>query len=228
MFVIGPAALLYALWRGRTDRPRLLISLLLGGLVVELALFESTKRFVYWVVVVPYLCVAIADLGAAAWQWLREPPKQTLLRVAVAAIAALFLLEGLGVAARDVQDAGDASNYEALGGRIEAVVPEGSVVIGDNRMWPALHDLQLRSLLLLFYHTNPVISRDRVTDIPGAFQRIDADYLLLSPLSRDILLGLSPADTRAFNDYLEQHMTKVTTIEDRSYGPIDVYRRTGR
>jgi hypothetical protein len=39
-----------------------LVAWLLFGLCVELALFESTKRFVYWVVVVPFLCIAIADL----------------------------------------------------------------------------------------------------------------------------------------------------------------------
>ena len=31
----------------------------------ELALLESTKRFVYWVAVVPFFCVALADLGLA-------------------------------------------------------------------------------------------------------------------------------------------------------------------
>lgn len=228
MFVVGPAAMLYALWRGRTDRSRLLLGLLVAGLVVEVALFESTKRFVYWVVVVPYLCIAVADSGVAAWRWVGERRQQLALRLAVAGLAALFLLEGLGVVAKDVRDARDAPSYEALGREIEAVVPAGSIVIGDNRLWPAVQDLRLRSLLLLFYHTNPVISRDRVTDIPGAFERIDAGYLLLSPLSRDILTQLSPEDTAAFNSYVEQHMTKVTTIEDRAYGPIDVYQRTGR
>jgi hypothetical protein len=228
MLVVGPAALLYALWRGRSDRPRLLLGLVIASLVIELTLFESSKYFVYWVVVVPYLCVAIADLGVAAWQWFGERPRQTILRVVIVAVAALFFLEGLGVAAKDVRDARDAPSYEAMGRKIEAVVPEGSVVLGDNRLWPAVQDLQLRSLLLLFYYTNPVISRDRVTDIPGAFERIDAEYLLLTPLSREILAQLSPADTQAFDDYVEQRMTKVTTIEYRAYGPIDVYQRTDR
>jgi hypothetical protein len=229
MLVVGPAAMLYALWRGRTDRPQLLLGLVIASLVIELTLFESSKYFVYWVVVVPYLCVAVADLGMAAWRWFGEKPqRQTALRVVVVAVAALFFLEGLGVSAKDVRDARDAPSYEAMGRKIEAVVPKGSVVLGDNRLWPAVQDLQLRSLLLLFYHTNPVISRDRVTDIPGAFERIDAEYLLLTPLSREILAQLSPADTQAFNEYVEQRMTKVTTIEDRAYGPIDVYQRTDR
>jgi 4-amino-4-deoxy-L-arabinose transferase-like glycosyltransferase len=228
MLVVGPAALFYALWRGRSDRAWLLLGLVIAGLVIELTLFESSKYFVYWVVVVPYLCAAIAGLGTAAWRWCGERPRQTTLRIAVVAVAVLFFLEGLGVAAKDVRDARNAPSYEAMGRKIEAVVPEGSVVLGDNRLWPAVQDLQLRSLLLLFYYTNPVISRDQATDIPGAFERIDAEYLLLSPLSREILAKLSPTDTQAFNEYLEGNMTKVTTIEDRAYGPIDVYQRTRR
>jgi hypothetical protein len=158
-------------------------------------------------------------------QWARSPSQQLALRAAVAAIGAVFLLEGLGVALKDVRDARDAPSYAAAGDQVAAIVPAGSVVLGDNRMWPALdsRDLQLRSLLLLFYHTNPVISRERVTDIPGAFARIDPGYILLSPLSRDILSRLSPEDTRAFDDFMEQRTTKLGSVEARGYGPIDVY-----
>jgi hypothetical protein len=177
-------------------------------------------------VAVPYLCIAIADLASAAWRAAGERPKQLALRAVVAGFAALFLLEGLAVAAKDLRDARDAPGYEAVGARIAEVVPEGSVVIGDNRLWPALEEqgLRLRSLLLLFYHTNPRISEGRATDIPGAFERIDADYLLLSPLSREILNQLSPDDTRDFDAYLRHNFTLVDTLDYPVYGPIEVFR----
>lgn len=239
MLFIGPAALIYALWRGRSDRARLLVGLLIASLVVEIALFESTKRFVYWVVVVPYLCVAIADLGVAAWnrvastnatpspkgtENLTTRSKQLVLKVAVVAVAALFLIEGMAVAGRDIRNAGKAPDYEALGRAIDEVVPARAVVIGDNRLWPAIQDRELRSLLLLFYETNPRISEGRATSISGVFDRIGAEYIMLSPLSRDILTGLSPQDDAAFRAYLGANGELVSTIEFPTYGPIEVYR----
>lgn len=224
MLVVGPIALACTLWRGRRDPARLLLGLLIAALLVELALFESTKRFVYWVVVTPYVCVAIADLAVAAWQAVQPQRRQLLLRGGVALVAALFLLEGLAVAARDIRNAPDAPSYAALDRRLEAALPAGAVVIGDNRLWPALDHGGLRSLLLLFYHTNPVISEGRATDIPGAFDRIGAEYLLLSPLGYEILSQLSPEDTRDFDAFMAERAILVETIEDRAYGPIEVYR----
>lgn len=220
MLVVGPAALLHALWRGRNDRGRLLIGMTAVALAIELALFESTKRFVYWVVVVPYLSIAVADLGLAAWQAVAWRPA---LRLATAAVAAVFLLEGLAVAAKDVRDASDAPSYAALERKLDDALPAGSIVIGDNRLWPAMQDQELRSLLLLFYHTNPRISRDAATDIPGAFERIGAEYILLSPLSREILDRLSDEDDAAFRAFMQQARL-VETIEMPAYGPIEVYR----
>jgi 4-amino-4-deoxy-L-arabinose transferase-like glycosyltransferase len=209
-----------------------LVAIVLLALVVQLALFESTKRFVYWVVVVPFVCIVIADLGRAMWAWADERLGVTLRRrwlpravmLAVVAVGGLFAAEGLAVAAKDVGDARDAGDYEALGRRLEAVVPAGAVTMGDNRLWPAMRDRPYRSLHLLFYETNPRISRDQATDIPGAFDRTRVDYLLLSPLSRDQLKLLSPRDAEAFRQYLDTRMELTTTVEDRVYGPIDVYK----
>jgi hypothetical protein len=144
--------------------------------------------------------------------------------LAVVAVAALFAAEGLAVAAKDVRDARDAGDYESLGRRLETVVPPGAVTMGDNRLWLALHPRPYRSLHLLFYETNPRISRDHVTDIPGAFERTGVEYLLLSPLSREQLKLLSPRDAEAFKRYLDTRTDLVTAVEDRTYGPIDVYR----
>jgi hypothetical protein len=78
-------------------------------------------------------------------------------------------------------------------------------------------------LLLLFYHTNPVISRDRVTDIPGAFERIRPDYIVLSPLSREILSRLSPQDKGDFDAYMQEETRLVATIENGAYGRTEIY-----
>jgi 4-amino-4-deoxy-L-arabinose transferase-like glycosyltransferase len=204
-----------------------LVALVLLGLVVELTLLESTKRFVYWVVVVPFLCIAIADLALAAWRWSRQAPRGVqpcAVLLALVAVITVFAVEGLGVAAKDVRDARKAGDYVALGRKLNAVVPPGAVTMGDNRLWLAMRCRPYRSLHLLFYETNPRISGDQTTDIEGAFERTQIDYLLLSPISRDQLKLLSPRDAEAFQRYVETRMEPVTKVDDPTYGPIDVYR----
>jgi 4-amino-4-deoxy-L-arabinose transferase-like glycosyltransferase len=225
LLVVGPVALLSLLWRGRYDANYRLIGMTLLLLALQLALFESTKRFVYWVVVVPFLCVAIADLAMTLWEWRPRVDAAALVaQGAVLAALGLFAIEGLAVAVKDVRNAPDAVSYAALGRRLDAELEPEAVVLGDNRLWPAIRKTRLRSLLLLFYHTNPRISRERTTDIPGALGRIDPEYIVLSPLSREILSKLTPEDATAFERYLSSRTERVTTIEDRVYGPHEVFR----
>ena len=228
LLVVGPLAAAHVLRRARREPFYRLLGLTLIALVLQLALFESTKRFVYWVVVAPFLCVAIADLALAVWSfpW-KEAPRRLpgwLPRAAVALVLTLFAAEGLAVAARDLGDAVDAPDYAAFGRRLDAALPAGASALGDNRLWPALRARDFRSLHLLFYHTNPRISRDRATDVFGALERIDPDYILLSPLSRAMLADLSPRDAADFDRFLASRTELVGTVADAAYGPIEVYR----
>ena len=241
LYLLAPLAAAFTLGRARAgSRSHWLLALLLFGLPLELALFESTKRFVYWVVVVPFLCVAIADLGRAVLGWRPHPANRArrgdallarLGRPAALAltvvIAVVFTIEGLAVAIRGTRDALDAPSYAEVGRKVGDLVPAGARVIGDNRLWLTLEDRDERSLLLLFYLTNPEISRDRATDIAGAMERIDAGYMLISPLTREILGNLTPKHRAELDSYLAEHATLVGTVPDRAYGPIEVYRLAG-
>jgi hypothetical protein len=84
--------------------------------------------------------------------------------------------------------------------------------------------MEPRSLLLLFYWTNPDIAGNELTDVAGAMERIDADYLLLSPLSREILAKLTPEDSVRFQQYLSEHGRLVATVSEPPYGPVEVYQ----
>jgi hypothetical protein len=140
-------------------------------------------------------------------------------------VLAVFAVEGLAVGAKDVRDARDAPLYEGLEARLAESLPAGAVVLTDNRLWPALYGhAEARSLLLLFYHTNPEISRDRATDIPGALDRVAPGYVLLSPLSRDILRNLNERDASDFERYLAERAEPAGVIDYPGYGPMDLYR----
>jgi hypothetical protein len=125
---------------------------------------------------------------------------------------------------KDVRNAGDTASYAELGRRIEAELTPDAVVLGDNRLWPALPNTRLRSLLLLFYETNPGISRERTTDIPGALERINPDYVVLSPLSREILAKLSQKDEDDFQRYMTNRTERVAIVDYKGYGTTEVFR----
>src|SRR5205823_5945369 len=67
-----PAALLFAGWRGfREGRPAdRLLFVFLAALPLEYALFDQLKLYVYWVMVVPFLCIGA---GAVLGRLLRPP-----------------------------------------------------------------------------------------------------------------------------------------------------------
>ncbi len=225
LLVLAPLALAFTVWRAeKGSAAHRLLAYILIALVVEFALFESTKRFVYWVIAVPFLCVALADAAVALGGW---RPERRLLRqgalVALVAIAALIALEGLAVGVRNVADARDAGDYSDAGQAVREVIPPGSTVLTDNRMFMALPDMRPRSLHLLFYWTNTRIAGDQVTDIDGAMRRIGAAYFLSSPLTKEHLGRLSPEDRTRFAIYLDQHARHIATVSRPPYGPIDVY-----
>jgi len=226
LYLIGPAAAVYIILQARRGSPaHRLLAFLLVGIVLEFALFESTKRFVYWVVVVPLLCLAIIDFGLAVWRW--RPPRVQARRLALAAataVALVFALEGTAVGLKNLRDAGRAPDYAGIRDALERAIPADAVVVGDNRLWLALDGREVRSLHLLFYLTNPDISRGEATNVEGAMRRIDADYLLLSPLTKEILTRLSPRDGADFARYIERNATRESSISSAPYGPIEVYR----
>ena len=225
LLMLGPLATAYAVARARRgSAPHRLLALTLVALVIELALFESTKRFVYWVVVVPFLCVAIADGALALWRW--RPSTESLRRLAIAGAAVCALISrprAPSSAPATCATRATPPAWPRPATSVREVVPEGSVVLTDNRMWPALRDLQPRSLLLLFYWTNPDIAGEELTDIPGAMQRTQARYLLLSPVSKELLTHLSPHDSELLNAYVKQHGTLKAIVAQPPYGPIEVY-----
>lgn len=223
--LVGPASLAYLFVRGRRNSlPHRLLAFTLAGLVFEFALLESTKRFVYWVIAAPFLCVALADAAAAVLSW--RPQGRMVRRMGpamVALIAAIFALEGLAAGAKNVLDARDAADYSRVGDEVRAVLPPGSRVVTDNRMWLTLRDVEARSLLLLFYWTNPEIAGEELTDVQGAMERTGAEYLLVSPLTKEILQKLTPRDSERFNQYVAGRGRLVATVSKPPYGPIEVY-----
>jgi 4-amino-4-deoxy-L-arabinose transferase-like glycosyltransferase len=225
-----PAAAVFAGWRGlsqggRGDR---LLFLTLVGLPLQYALLESAKLYIYWIAVVPFLCVGIAGLAAP----LLRPPPGDRLRLAlaggVAAILLLFLAEGGVARVGGIRTAGDETEYAALARALHEHVPPGSRVVGSTSLWWALRDTEYRSYFLFFYLTNPNAGRYRgkISDYLAAFR---PQYLVLTRLAiGELEKHLVASDYADLDVYLVQHATRVVRLEKplygQSYGFIDVWR----
>ncbi|HLF70696.1 MAG TPA: glycosyltransferase family 39 protein [Dehalococcoidia bacterium] len=224
-----PFAIAFAAWRAlkadsRGDR---LLALCLAGLVAQLALLESTKFFIYWIPVFPFLCIGVA--GGVVW--LLTPENWNRLRLAAAAFAvvALLLVFAEGSAARigGLRTARDAASYDALAAQIHETVPAGSRVVGATSLWWAMRDTDYRSYFLFFYLTRPD-SGPYKTTISGFLDDFDPDYLVMTQLADSELTNhLSPTDYEDWQRYLRDHAERIAHLEGgpaRPYDYVDIWR----
>jgi 4-amino-4-deoxy-L-arabinose transferase-like glycosyltransferase len=214
----------YGLKRGRRgDR---LLFICLAGLIAQFALFEAAKFYIYWIPVVPFLCIGIA----AACLHLLRPGAWRGSRV-LAGLTALLLLAALaeGTVARvsGLQVARDAGNYEALSAAVREDIPPGARVLGATSMWWGLRDTDFRSYFLMFYLTRGDAGAYRKT-LSGFLSEFQPQYLVLTRIAgQELDKHLAPSDNAAWQTYLKEHATKLRRIEGpaaRGYGYVDVWK----
>ncbi len=224
-----PVALLFAGWRGFRERSRRdrLLFLALAGLVVQYALFESLKLYIYWIPIVPLLCIGMA----AASLWLLSPPKGDRLRLWLAALTALCLLgafaEGSAARISGFRTASSETEYARLGELLHESVPPGSKVVGSTSLWWALRDTDYRSYFMFFYLTSPKAGPYKDT-IGGFLDSVRPQYLVLTRLGQEELdKHLSPRDKQDLDAYKAAHAKLVKRIEGadaKSYGYVEIWR----
>jgi 4-amino-4-deoxy-L-arabinose transferase-like glycosyltransferase len=247
--IVGlPVTLLYLGRRYLQERRRgdLLLLLCLGGLVLQYALFESAKFYIYWVPVVPFLCIGIAATVVALLRLAvgDETPRDEsrgspnrrrsgrVLWMAASALTGIFLLivfaEGTVARVGGLRTAPDATNYERLSVEIERYVPDGSRVVGSTSLWWGMRDTDYRSYFLFFYLTRPDAGEHKTT-ISGFLNDFDPEYLVLTRLAiGELETHLSPGDWQDYGNYLSDHGTLVARIEGpvviHAYGFIDIWK----
>jgi hypothetical protein len=228
-----PASLLFFAWRTRQrSRADRLMLLGLGGLVLQYALFDSTKFYIYWIPVVPFLCIGIAasSLRLLARAMQRPARGRLLPRLAAGAtllVLLVFFAEGSVARIGGIRTASNASSYAALGTAIHEYVPAGARVVGSTSLWWDMRDNEYRSYFLFFYLTRPDAGPYRTT-ISGFLQEYDARYLVLTSLAESELeKSLIPADYADWQAYMAAHARKLVRLEGpvaAGYGYVDVWQ----
>lgn len=224
-----PAALAFSAWRAFRQRSRgdLMLFLVLAGLCAQYALFESAKLYIYWIAVVPFLCVGVA----AAALWLLRPPQGDRMRLAAAGLTAILLLgvfaEGTAARLSGLRTAGSETEYSRLGALIHDTVPPGSTVVGSTSLWWALRDTDFRSYFMFFYLTSANAGPYR-TSISGFLEETRAEYLVLTRLGvEELEKHLTAADLKDLEDFKAAHARLQRRVEGgdaKSYGYVEIWR----
>jgi 4-amino-4-deoxy-L-arabinose transferase-like glycosyltransferase len=213
--------------RQQPRREELLLLLILVGLPLQYALFESLKLYIYWIAVVPFLCIGMAAL---AWSLLRSARSSPLhLSAAALTVACLlvFFAEGSFARVSGIRAAYRETDYQQLSNSIQRHVPEGSRVVGSTSLWWGMRDYDYRSYFLFFYLTNPDAGPYRTT-ISGFLDEFQPEYIVLTRLAiGELEKHLIPPDYADWDGWLQRHGTRIARLEGadaRSYGFVDIWR----
>jgi 4-amino-4-deoxy-L-arabinose transferase-like glycosyltransferase len=224
-----PASIAFLAWRVRNGagRGELLLLLVLVGLPLQYALFESLKLYIYWVAVVPFLCIGMAAVAVRALQAPRASPAHFAAAVVVAGSLFVFFAEGSVARLSGFRAAQNESDYMALSAAIQRHVPDGARVVGSTSLWWGMRDYDYRSYFLFFYLTNPDAGPYRTT-ISGFLNEFQPEYIVLTRLAiGELEKHLYAGDYADWDLWMTRHATKVARIEGpaaRSYGFIDIWR----
>jgi 4-amino-4-deoxy-L-arabinose transferase-like glycosyltransferase len=238
-----PLALAFTGWRGLQERRRgdRLLFLALAGVALQFALFDSLKLYIYWIPMVPLLCIALAPVllrllegfrrSAPSWAPLERFGHGRTLRLGLAAVTAVCLLgvlaEGTQARVSGIRTSSDETKYARLGDLIHESVPAGSRVAGSTSLWWAMRDTDYRSYFMFFYVTSPHAGPYR-NSIGGFLEDSGTEYMVLTRLGREELeKHLAPADRRDLEAFQASRGTLIKRIdgaEAKSYGYIEIWR----
>jgi hypothetical protein len=224
-----PATIVFLAWNVRrgAGRGEKLLLLILVGLPLQYALFESLKLYIYWIAVVPFLCIGMAAFAVRVLQMPRASPVHALTAVLVVGAIFVFLAEGSVARLSGMRAAQDESDYMALAAAVKAHVPEGARVVGSTSLWWGLRDMDYRSYFLFFYLTSPNAGPYRTT-ISHFLDDFRPDYIVLTRLAiGELETHLTAADYADWDLWMLRHATRIARLEGpiaESYGFVDIWR----
>jgi len=231
-----PAAALLAGWQAWRDRsrPHRLLCLCLVFLPLQFAVLDSQKIYFYWIGVMPFLSLGLANLmvaglsqaSALSRSSLRETLR-SLVPLGAGVLAAAFLMivvvEGTYAQFQGAKVWNDATNYLSLRDKLDDYVPPGARVVGATALWWAMPDTEFRSYYMLFYNTNPKVA-EHLTTVSGYLDDFGTEYIVLNRTSRIFLRRLISRDEVDLATYMSGSGERIAYFDDQSYGFIEVWK----
>ncbi len=221
---LGVPAALVACFRDRpaASSARVALAVLFATQAALFALLLRVKTYNYAIALWPFAVLFAALLGVSLWD-----RGGRAARAALAVATAAIVVEGARAVVGRIETPG--TSHAALATRLAERVPVGARVLALPRFWLGLRDHQVRSWTLPFYLAETRYSPSAVTyDV--AFDALAPDAIVVDPDMRRFLADASRPDHErhpayvAFEGYRARRgMTSPATIEDPTYGSIDVY-----
>jgi hypothetical protein len=195
----------------------------LAQTVMFVALLK-VKTVSYMIALWPLWAVLLAWFGA--WLWDRQRPA---LRVALLALLAVIVGEGVTRVAHAQTNAKQTGAYEWFESEVAGCIPQGALVLGLQHYWLGLRQYPYRTWLLPIAFAQ-ARSYHEAMDLDAALTRVNPDVILVDRYIDDLMReAASPADPNhalyvGFERFKAGRGTTLTcVVRDRTYGTMQVY-----
>ena len=191
------------------------------------ALLISSKLANYLVTVIPLGALTAAWGTVSLWRWAGDNDRRRWVRVALVTLLLAVIAEGVTRIATLEAAAATTTPYANFITRVRAYIPAGSRVLGLHTFWFGLQDLDYRAWGVPLLHADgsyglPPLPLDQTLD------SITPDVILIDVRLRTYFDNAPAADLRPgiIRQWMERRgYARVTVIEDKTYGRMEVYRR---
>ena len=217
-----------ALWRRCREANARFLLLALPTLALLLALLISFKRYVYIILILPFLALQVGYGLSVLWQWVGGRP--FIWRLLLWLFIAAALLEGIISTAQNLQAAAATTPYYDLTQQIRANLPAQARLLALHEYWLGLAEYDFYALDLALVMSDPAYGYEPTPSIEQAVAQIAPDYViipdtLLKAYQTPELLP-SPAlaqKLQALDTYLLQQCRPPREIATADYGLIFIF-----
>ena len=214
---------------GRNERVLLAPALLLPALF---ALLITLKLPNYLVSFLPLWALCIGWVTVALWRWAGGVRWGSVARAGLVVAFALALVEGPAQLVSRERQAAVTTPYRTFIAQVRAEIPDGSRVLGLHQFWFGLDDLAFRSWFVPVVQTDPAYHDPPLT-AQQAMDAVNPDIILVDTQMRDYLTGPSysddAVDPQAFTSWMQENgFVLAASVDDRTYGLMEIYRRSVR
>ena len=191
------------------------------------ALLISSKLANYLVTVIPLGALTAAWGTVSFWRWAGDGGRGRWVRVALVTLLLAVIVEGVTRIATLEAAAATTTPYANFITRVRAYIPAGSRVLGLHTFWfgPAGSGLPCLGC--------PIFAHDGSYGLPPppldqTLDSITPDVILIDVRLRRYFDNAPAADPRPgiIRQWMERRgYARVTVIEDKTYGRMEVYRQ---
>jgi hypothetical protein len=190
---------------------------------LSLACLDTTKARIYASLLVPVLCLGMADAMTQASGTLRRGIAPTLRSVVVAMLLICVVVDGAAGYVWVTNEGRRVSPYRDVGHRIAASLEPQGTVLGSQRWWWALRALPYVSLSAQWELWKAEARVDRNPDFHAMLESVGAAYLILDDDTRADLTRFPAQLRQEVHDALTR-ATRIDVWRDPTYGLIEIYR----